>query len=223
MKNNQLYKYAAIAVGIILVIMTIADSIRKSQPEPAPEEPVSQSSPEAAPEPKPEPPSPDYPVGKFGPDDLRLEYVSGEMTLRIPKIEFEGPVYSGEEDITEGSDTYQSVSDAVLEKGVGLFGAAQVPTASNSNVSIAGHRDLHGMEFYNIDKMEIGDNIYLEFRGWEYVYEVEDIFETTPTDWEAVRIKEYGCVTLQSCTPLYVASHRIFVVGRLISINDLPA
>lgn len=179
--------------------------------------------PEPEPEliPEPEPPPLLYPVGAFGPDQLRLDYVSGEMILRIPRLDFEGPVHSGEVDITPGSATYKSIANSTLDNGVGLFGASQLPSESNSNVSVAGHRDIRGMEFYYIDTIELGDPVYLEYQGKEYSYVVEDIFETTPDDWEPIRVKEYGCITIQSCTPIGIASHRIFVVGRFQGVKDI--
>lgn len=180
-----------------------------------------EADPELTSEPEVEPAPLLYTVGKFGPDDLRMEYVSEEMILKIPRISFEGPVYSDIEDITPGSLSYQGVSSDVLLNGVALFGAAQVPTNSNSNVSIAGHRDIYGMEFYYIDRITEGDYMFLEFRCKEYVYLFEDSFVTEDNDWDPIKTKDYGCITLQSCTPIHVASHRIFVVGRLVEIREL--
>lgn len=162
-----------------------------------------------------------YDVGIFGPDDLRREYISGEMILKVPRLNFEGPVYSDIKDITPGSLSYLGASVDALANGVTLFGAAQIPTDSNGNVSIAGHRDIYGMEFYDIDKITEGDYMFLEFRGKEYVYLFEDSFVTEDTDWNPIKTKDYGCITLQSCTPINVASHRIFVVGRLVEIREL--
>lgn len=149
-----------------------------------------------------------YQVGKFGPDAERKGYVSEEMILEVPRMDCNGPVYDGTDDET-------------LRKGPGLFPQAQLPGPENRNVSIAAHRDVHGKEFYDIDKMTDGDYMYLTYKGKKYVYLFEDSFVTTEDDWEPIRTKDYSCITLQSCTPINVASHRIFVVGRLVDIIDL--
>lgn len=213
-------------LGFLIMAFSLWETYNRPEPEPVAEssreEPEPEPEPSSKPEPPPEPePELLYPVGKFGPDELRLGYVSGEMTLSVPRMDFEGPVYSGEEDITPGSPTYQGVSNETLKNGVGLFGASQLPGPSNSNVSIAGHRDIHGMEFYTIDKMTEGDYMYLTYKGKKYVYLYENTLITHDNDWEPIRIKDYGCLTLQSCTPINVATERIFVTGRLVEIIDL--
>ncbi|MCL2056691.1 MAG: class E sortase, partial [Oscillospiraceae bacterium] len=192
-------------------------------PPPPPPAQTPPPAPKQEPEPEPEietEPIREYPVGRFGPDELRREYISGEMTLRVPRMDYDGPVFSSEQDITQGTPTYQGVSDNVLDRGPGLFGAAQLPGLGNANVSIAAHRDIVGREFWDIDKMQEGDYIYLTFRGREYVYLFEDSFVTHDKDWDPVRVKEYGVVTLQSCHPIFIASHRMFVVGRLVAVID---
>ncbi|MDR2933022.1 MAG: class E sortase [Oscillospiraceae bacterium] len=149
-----------------------------------------------------------YPVGGYGPDEERKAYVDGSMTLRIPRLDFEGPVLNG-------------VDDETLKDGVGLFDQAQLPGPENRNVSIAGHRDIYGMEFYYIDTIKEGDFLYLAYEGKEYQYEYEETFVTHPRDWDPVAVKDYSRITLQSCTPINVASDRIFVTGRLVDIRDI--
>ena len=148
-----------------------------------------------------------YEIGKFGPDEQRKKYKDGDIILSVPRLEFEGPVL-------DGTDT------EILDKGPGLFEQAQVPGMGNRNVSIAAHRDIRGKEFYAIDKIKEGDYIYITYKGKRYVYLFESSFTTTPEDWEPIRTKDYGCVTLQSCTPINYATHRIFVVGRLVDVVD---
>ena len=152
-----------------------------------------------------------YEVGKlFYPiqDEARLEYDDGAMILEIPRLNFKDPVYNGVDDLT-------------LRKGVGLFDESQLPGPENRNVSIAGHRDIYGCEFYYIDTIQEGDLIYLNYDGKRYTYAFEESFVTHDSDWEPIRVKEFSAITLQSCTPIGVASHRIFVVGKLTAIEDL--
>jgi sortase A len=228
-----------LVIGLGVVGVLLWQHFHKT-PEPLPEPIVVQSSsqpessskpePESSSEPEPEEEKLKFPVGKFGPifndygpDTERLEYVSGEMILRVPRMEYEGPVYCSEQDITQGSVTYQGVNNGVLDQGPGLFGASQMPSESNSNVCIAAHRDIVGKEFWDIDKVTEGDYLYLIYKGKEYVYLYENTLITHDRDWEPIRTKDYSCITLQSCTPIYIATERIFVTGKLVAVNDVDA
>jgi sortase A len=219
--------FLVIGMGVVGVLLW--QHFNNRTPVPIPETSIVESSSEPEPESSiADPETLKFPVGRFGPlfneygpDTERLEYVSGEMILRVPRMDFEGPVYSSEQDITQGTDTYQGVNNDVLAQGVGLFGASQMPSESNSNVCIAGHRDIEGKEFWDIDKVTDGDYMYLTYLGKEYVYLYESTLITHDKDWEPIRTKDYGCLTLQSCTPIYLATERIFVTGRLVAVNDV--
>lgn len=178
--------------------------IERSEPEP-----------EEEPEPaEPAEPAEFYPVGKLIVSTTREEYVDGDIQLYLPRLELQAPVFNG-------------VDEETLKKGLGLFDYAQLPgpLEQNANVSIAGHRDIYGKEFYFIDQVELGDLVYLTCQGNLYTYEVEESFITNPYDWDPIRVREYPCITLQSCTPIGIANERIFVVGRLIGVTpgaDFP-
>ena len=149
-----------------------------------------------------------YEVGKFGPSIARKNYESGTMTLHIPRLDFEGPVLGGVDVLT-------------LKKGVGLFNQSMLPGPENANVSIAGHRDIHGCEFYYIDTMQEGDYIYLTYKNKRYKYEYEETFVTHNRNWSPIAVKDYSRITLQSCTPIGIASDRIFVTGKLVEIKEI--
>lgn len=179
---------------------------------PVPEMSESVPEQESEPEPEPESESPaienQYPVGKWIVTQERKQYKDGELTLEIPRLELVSPIING-------------TDDAALRKGVGLFDYAQLPGPYNSNVSLAGHRDIHGMEFYHIDSITNGDLIYLTYQNKKYTYEYEKTFITHDSDWAPIQVKDYSCVTLQSCDPIGTSLNRIFVVGRLVKIEDL--
>lgn len=149
-----------------------------------------------------------YPVGKLSISGRRESYVSGDMILEIPRLDLVCPVLDGTE-------------KAELDKGVGLFDYAQLPGISNSNTSMAAHRDIYGMEFYFIHNITDGDLMYLTYEGKKYTYEYMETFITNDSDWDPIRSKEFACITLQSCDPIGTSLNRIFVVGKLIDIQDL--
>lgn len=159
-------------------------------------------------EPEPAPGAPEYPVGDLIIVPERDLYDDGDLQLYVPRLDLVAPIYNG-------------IDDETLKKGVGLFTYSQLPglMERNSNVSLAGHRDIYGEEFYYIDTITQGDMLYLTYGGSLYTYEYEYTIITHDRDWDPIRVKDYSCITLQSCTPIGLATERIFVVGRLVGIT----
>lgn len=148
-----------------------------------------------------------YPEGKLIIVAERPEYQNGEITLYIPRLRLQVPVLNGTDPNT-------------LEQGVGLFDYSQLPMGlTNSNVSLAGHRDAGNMEFYYLDSMEAGDHIYLMYQGILYTYQYETTFITDAANFDPIRVKEYPALTLQTCSPLVIANKRMFVVARLTEVT----
>ncbi len=219
--NKKRTSVIVVALCLLLGAGLSAVLLNRSQaPDQAPAAPVapeppakSSSAPANETEPPPESeasvPEVLYPVGKLVNSKIRSEYIDGQLRINIPRLDYEGGVLGG-------------TDSATLNKGLGLFDYATLPSTKvqNANTSIAGHRDIYGKEFYYIDTIEPGDLIYLTYGGALYTYEVESNFVTHDQDWEPIRIKDYACVTLQSCTPINVATERIFVVGRQISAEE---
>lgn len=126
----------------------------------------------------------------------------GDMTLKIPKIRLSTTVYSG-------------ISDDMLKKGVGLYPESNSPMEKNHNISIAGHRDIYGAEFYNLDKLEEGDSIFLEIGGSCYVYDYEFTSIVESSDTTLLKGTDESIITLVSCHPVGTSEKRIVVRGRL--------
>lgn len=154
-------------------------------------------------------PTADYPEGKLFITVERSQYQSGGMTLTVPKL-----------GLTE-IPVLPDVDDETLKSGVGLYEYAQMPGTGNRNVSIAGHRDIYGEEFYDIDKLAEGDEFYLTYEGKRYTYVYKDTKIVEADDWSPIYIQGFSCLTLTSCTPIGVASHRIIVRAELNSIEEI--
>ncbi|CAN5576951.1 MAG: class E sortase [Actinomycetota bacterium] len=96
------------------------------------------------------------------------------------------------------------------------------PWEDEANVYIAGHRlGYEGTEshlaFYDIDKMENGDEILLtDSEGEEYTYRVFETLTVEPTELQVLDpIEGKNIISLQACTlPDY--SDRIIVRGELV-------
>jgi LPXTG-site transpeptidase (sortase) family protein len=134
---------------------------------------------------------------------LREDYQSGQMTIAIPKLEINAAVVKG-------------TSVELLKKGPGLYESSPMPNLSNGNVCIAGHRTTYGAWFRNVDQLEEGDEIILDYNSVKYTYQVQRVFIVDKKDWTVIESQDYPAITLTSCHPLRSSKQRIVVRGKLI-------
>lgn len=162
----------------------------------------------------PEPSSPSLQAGRLdNPDQAEnfAEEASGEETesgleiigtLNIPKINLE---------VAIGEGTAQSV----IKYAVGHFPQTALP-GQPGNFSLVGHRSYRYGQFFNrLDQLEKGDAIVINRDGITYTYRVTETFTVKPEDtWVLDPTTEAG-ITLITCTPIRVATHRLIVKGTL--------
>lgn len=141
--------------------------------------------------------------------------------LSIPKIDVKMPIYHG-------------TSEEVLQTGAGHLGGTKLPIGGESTHSVlAAHRGLPSARlFTDIDQLVEGDLFYIHVLDKTLVYEVDQILPMVDKDnregmSEALSIVEgEDHVTLFTCTPYGVNSHRLLVRGRRMSdaeTTDLEA
>lgn len=126
--------------------------------------------------------------------------------LRIPSLDLDLPVFHG-------------TSEKVLERGVGhLFGTALPVGGPGTHAVLAGHSGLPGATlFTHLDRLELGDTFIVESAGETLVYEVDRIEVVDPDDAEALRpVVGEDLVTLLTCTPTGVNTHRLLVRGSRV-------
>lgn len=177
-----------------------------------------------------------YPVGKMFVSKERLAYNDGDLILRVPRFNLETRVVGGfsadvREKLQNGTMSRQeridffgnSEGDLLLKTGVVLLNSATLPDPiiPNPNVSISGHRDIEGSEFYDIHKLTTGDKIYLTYDGREYAYEWQSTTIHKPNDWSITYCGKDSIVSLISCDPIGTSRNRIVAVGKLIGYKDL--
>lgn len=136
--------------------------------------------------------------------------------LRIPSIDVDLPVYHG-------------TSDATLAKGVGHLEGTSLPVGGASQHSVlTAHRGLPEATLFNdLDKVALGDRFTIEVFGEVLTYEVIDTRVVEPEDTDTLRaVAGEDLVTLVTCTPLGINSHRYLVTGERVTptpIEDLDA
>ena len=151
----------------------------------------------------------DYPVGKLVVTTDREAYENGNLRLVIPSLDQDVLVQN-------------NVDTESLRSGPGLYEYSQLPAPdTNANVSIAGHRDIEGAEFYYIDRLTDGDLMYLVYQEKVYIYQYESTQIIQSDDWNPIACKDYPCLTLTSCDPIGTFINRIVVTGRLVDVWEM--
>ncbi|MBF8808236.1 MAG: class C sortase [Enterococcus lacertideformus] len=123
--------------------------------------------------------------------------------LYIPKIHASLPIFN-------------ETNDVLLEKGTTLLSGTSYPIGGESTHSvITGHTDLpEKMIFTKLEKLEEGDHFFLDVMGEMLAYKVEQIQVVLPEEIESLAIQEgRELVTLLTCTPYMINSHRLLVTG----------
>ena len=133
--------------------------------------------------------------------------VGGVMCyIDIPKINVYLPVQHGTE-----ADT--------LEKSVGHVVGTSLPVGgSSTHAVLSAHSGLASSKlFSDIDQLAVGDTFYIHVLGDTLAYKVDSINTVLPTDTRLLQIedgKDY--VTLVTCTPFGVNTHRLLVRGHRV-------
>lgn len=126
--------------------------------------------------------------------------------LVIPGIGVRLPVYHGTE-------------ERVLQKGAGhLLGSALPVGGESTHCCISAHRGLPDKRmFTNLDQLAIGDCFFLEVLGETLAYRICGIETVRPEETEALAMEPgRDLVTLITCTPYGINTHRLYVHGERI-------
>ena len=133
--------------------------------------------------------------------------VGGVMAyVDIPKINVYLPVQHGTD-----ADT--------LEKSVGHVVGTSLPVGgSSTHAVLSAHSGLASSKlFSDIDQLAAGDTFYIHVLGEVLAYQVDNIATVLPTDTSLLQIEEgKEFVTLVTCTPFGVNTHRLLVRGHRI-------
>lgn len=130
--------------------------------------------------------------------------------IDIPKIDVMLPIYHG-------------IDESILQVAVGHIPGTSLPVGGEgSHCVVSGHRGLPSARlFTDIDKLVGGDSFTITVLNKTLTYEVDQIRTVLPTDLSDLQIekgKDY--VTLVTCTPYGINTHRLLVRGHRIENAD---
>lgn len=142
-----------------------------------------------------------------------LDAGNGVMgTIKVPKQSINLPIYHG-------------TSEKALASGAGHLYGTSLPVGGESTHSvITGHRGLvEAMMFTRLDEVKKGDFFYIEVMGETLGYKVDRISVILPDDTSKLKIVPgEDRVTLMTCTPYGVNTHRLLISGHRVAI-PVPA
>ena len=127
-------------------------------------------------------------------------------SIKIPSVKINLPIYHG-------------TDEAVLQVAVGHYIGSSLPIGGESTHAIlTGHRGLPSAKlFTDLDRLETGDIFYIKVLGEILEYQIDQIEIVLPEEVEGLSIvpgEDY--VTLVTCTPYGINSHRMLIRGTRI-------
>lgn len=155
------------------------------------------------------------PIVEMGEDDFNVDETQSTYdflnsddaigSLIIPSINVNLPIFDG-------------VTNLNLQKGIAHLDNTSYPTGEKStHCVLAGHSGLSRAKILDdLDKVQIGDYFQIDYLNTTHNYIVIDIQVVLPEETDTLRIKQDDTlVTLVTCTPKNINSHRLLVTGRL--------
>ena len=129
--------------------------------------------------------------------------------LNIPKIDIKVPIYHG-------------TSNEVLQKGVGHLEGSSFPVGGESTHSVlSAHSGLPSARlFTDLNQLKVGDMFYIYILDQVFAYKVDQVLVVEPADVDALDLqKGEDYVTLVTCTPYAVNTHRLLVRGTRVEYS----
>lgn len=135
--------------------------------------------------------------------------------LYVPSIDVKLPVFEG-------------TSEEAISSGCGVIpGTGDLRGAKGSDPVLTAHNGMsYSNLLMNLDKMQVGDEYYTkDDLNKIHKYVVTDIKVVEPEGEQDTFIfdKERSLSTLRTCTPTFINSHRLHVVGEEVPyIGNIP-
>lgn len=142
-----------------------------------------------------------------------------DNSIFIPKIKVNAPVIW---DVTGGSDLNTDMLNA-LRNGVVRYPQTALPNQVG-NVFLTGHSSNYWWDkgryktvFALLDKLVVGDLVYVKYQGTVYTYRVNAQKVVKPTETSVLDPTNKPVLSLMTCTPTGTALYRRIVTADLIS------
>lgn len=148
-------------------------------------------------------------------DDLLNDKISSINLLENGKI----LGYISIEKIGVFLPIYEGTDSKTLQKGIGHLEKTTMPTTKYAYHAVfVGHTGITSkILFDDLDKLVVGDTFAVTILDESFKYKVYDIKVVRPSETKALKVQSNRqLVTLVTCTPKFVNSYRLLVMGELI-------
>ena len=125
--------------------------------------------------------------------------------------------------ISVGLPLFDETTDDLLEQGATLLQGTSYPTGGYSTHSvITSHSGLPEKKlFTDLEKLKVGDYFLVNNLDKTMKYEIESIKEVLPTETDDLVIQEgKDMMTLLTCTPYMINTHRLLVTGHRVPYTE---
>lgn len=156
--------------------------------------------------------------------EVQAGYAAYERLLRISESGVIGRVKFA----SAGIDLpiYHGTDDDVISRGAGHLYGSSLPVGGPTTHSVlTAHSGLASASLFTpLHDVEVGDEFWIDVLGEQHWYRVDQIVTVEPGDLREMQIVEgRDFVTLFTCTPVGVNSHRLLVRGERIDAPALEA
>jgi sortase A len=149
---------------------------------------------------------------QFNKDATKKAYVAGETAIGDPITKISIPAAD-----LKPTVVVEGTGASALRAGAGHYPNTPLP-GEEGNVAIAGHRTTYGKPFANLDRLKVGDEIFLETPVGKYTYKVtKDPFPVEANDFSVISQTPGHTLTLTTCHPKGSARQRLVIKAELES------
>lgn len=141
---------------------------------------------------------------------LSIDGSSAMATIEIPCINVNLPIFHG-------------TGEEALQNGVGHLSSSSLPVGgTGTHAVLTGHTGVSSKKlFSDVASLKVDDVFYIHVLGETLAYKVDEINTVLPEDTEKLQIDpNQDYVTLVTCTPFGINTHRLLVRGTRIPYED---
>lgn len=165
-----------------------------------------------------------YNKSSISTDEIKNDIFSDEYYHSLLNVTGNGVMGSVEiPNISVNLPIYHGTSDEVLSTAVGHFKNSSLPVGgSNTRAVLTAHRGSPTSRlFTRLDEIEEGDLFYIRVLDETLAYQVSEIEVIEPSDLNKLSIRAgEDLVTLVTCTPYGINSHRLLVTGERVEYKE---
>lgn len=168
---------------------------------------------------------------RFGTPGANPLYIKSEQSIDpnapahiyIPDINVDAPI------VTDVKTYDPSGVQLALRNGTLQYGNSANP-GEKGNVVVIGHSSgqlwapgNYKFVFTLLDKMEVNQRIFIDYKGQRYIYRVSKTKVVPPTDISVLQHSDEPQLTLITCTPVGTSKNRRVIIARQVSPNPATA